>query len=240
MDAPDVPKVLPRGNVKREEFDRQLEEFTAISVAAGRMVPGAINIAVLDEDAPKHTDRDYTWDYLLHCAWAARQIAEYKPKRHADFGSYVYFAALCSAFIPTFEFFDIRPIGVNVPGLGGGAADLMNLPFPDNSIESISCLHVLEHIGLGRYGDTLDPEGDQKAANELMRVLQPGGHLLVVFPMNETPRINFNAHRIMSYGMVRRMFEPMSPFGWHFLYARAEHSEKLAAGDYTGCFDFVK
>jgi len=56
-------------------------------------------------------------------------------------------------------------------------------------------MHVLEHIGLGRYGDPLDPEGDIKAINELIRVVKPGGYLLVAVPVGQA-RICFNAHRV--------------------------------------------
>ena len=66
-------------------------------------------------------------------------------------------------------------------------------------------MHVIEHVGLGRYGDPLDPEGDLKAMAELKRVLAPGGSLLFVAPLGR-PRIMFNAHRIYSYGQIREYF----------------------------------
>jgi hypothetical protein len=59
-------------------------------------------------------------------------------------------------------------------------------------------MHVIEHIGLGRYGEALDPDGDLKAIRELVRVLAAGGNLLVVVPVGR-PRIQFNAHRIYDY-----------------------------------------
>ena len=69
------------------------------------------------------------------------------------------------------------------------------MPFEDRSVSSLSCLHVAEHIGLGRYGDPLDPAGTTKAAAELARVLAPGGQLLFSGPVG-VPRTCFNAHRI--------------------------------------------
>jgi len=44
-------------------------------------------------------------------------------------------------------------------------------------------MNVVEHVGLGRYGEPLDPEGDIKAMRELRRVLAPGGSLLFVVPV---------------------------------------------------------
>ena len=66
-------------------------------------------------------------------------------------------------------------------------------------------MHVAEHIGLGRYGDPLDPDGDLKAMGELKRVLAPGGLLLFVVPVGQ-PRVCFNAHRIYSYGQIVEAF----------------------------------
>jgi len=59
-------------------------------------------------------------------------------------------------------------------------------------------MHVIEHIGLGRYGDPLDPEGDLKALKELIRVLKRGGDLLLVVPVGRK-RVQFNAHRIYDH-----------------------------------------
>ena len=69
-------------------------------------------------------------------------------------------------------------------------------------------MHTIEHIGLGRYGDEIDPEGDIKSINELKRVLKPGGDLLFVTPVG-TPKIEFNAHRIYSYEQIIEYFSPL-------------------------------
>ena len=69
----------------------------------------------------------------------------------------------------------------------------------------MSCLHVAEHIGLGRYGDPLDPAGTRKAAGELQRVLAPGGQLLFSLPVGR-PRVDFNAHRVHDPHRVRALF----------------------------------
>jgi hypothetical protein len=70
-------------------------------------------------------------------------------------------------------------------------------------------MHVVEHIGLGRYGDPLDSEGDLKAINELKRVLAKGGSLLFVVPIGQ-PKIMFNAHRIYSYAQIINYFSEFS------------------------------
>jgi hypothetical protein len=84
----------------------------------------------------------------------------------------------------------------------------MALPFPDQSLWSVSCMHVIEHIGLGRYGDALDPEGDLKAMHQLKRVLHQGGSLLFVVPVGK-PKVHFNAHRIYSYRQISAYFQDL-------------------------------
>jgi len=66
-------------------------------------------------------------------------------------------------------------------------------------------MHVVEHVGLGRYGEPIDPEGDLKAMAELKRVVAPGGTLLFVVPVGK-PKIQFNAHRIYSYAQIIENF----------------------------------
>jgi ubiquinone/menaquinone biosynthesis C-methylase UbiE len=93
--------------------------------------------------------------------------------------------------------------------LSSSTADLTKLPFESESIESLSCMHVIEHIGLGRYNDTIDIDGDKKAALELTRVLEVNGRLIVAIPVGR-PRIQFNAHRIYSHEQVQEMFSGLT------------------------------
>jgi SAM-dependent methyltransferase len=155
-------------------------------------------------DATKTTGFDA--HYVYHTAWAARLLAENAPGFHVDISSYLYFASLVSAFIPV-RFYDYRPAPLNLTNIECGHADVTNLPFSDNSIDSLSCMHVMEHIGLGRYGDPFDPKGDIKGINELKRVVAPGGHLYFVVPIGGKAVLQFNAHRIYTYKQVVEFFD---------------------------------
>ncbi|HRH26090.1 MAG TPA: DUF268 domain-containing protein [Candidatus Paceibacterota bacterium] len=141
--------------------------------------------------------------YVYHTAWAARVVKEINPKFHTDISSSLYFCGVASAFVPI-KFYDYRPAALHLSGLESEHADLMHLPFGNKSINSISCMHTLEHIGLGRYGDPIDPDGDIKAIKELKRVTAQDGNLLLVMPVGK-PRIEYNAHRIYSYEMVKKI-----------------------------------
>lgn len=146
--------------------------------------------------------------YTYHPAWAARVLAQTKPAYHVDISSILSFSTIASAFIPI-KFYDYRPAQLNISNLESGFADLKKLNFQDNSIPSLSCMHTIEHIGLGRYGDEIDPQGDIKSINELKRVLKKNGDLLFVTPVGK-PKIEFNAHRIYSYEQIVEYFSPFS------------------------------
>ena len=146
--------------------------------------------------------------YIYHPAWAARVLAQTKPEFHIDISSTLYFCSIVSAFI-SMKFYDYRPPELLLDNLHVSSADLVNLPFEDGSISSLSCMHVLEHVGLGRYGDSLDPDGDLKAIAELKRVLSLNGNLLIVVPIGGLPKIMFNAHRIYSYEQVVSYFSEL-------------------------------
>ena len=95
---------------------------------------------------------------------------------------------------------------MNLSGLSSEHADLYKLPFEDKSISSLSCMHVVEHIGLGRYGDPMDYDGDLKAISELKRVISSGGNLLFVVPIGKN-KIMYNAHRVYSYAQIVSHFK---------------------------------
>lgn len=161
----------------------------------------------LDRKACLHdrtTKTGFDRHYVYHPAWAARVLAETKPEKHVDISSILSFSAVISAFLPI-EFYDYRPADLALSQLTSRSADLLALPFEANSVTSLSCMHTVEHVGLGRYGDPLDPEGDLKAIAELKRVVAPGGDLLFVVPVGPA-KIQFNAHRIYTYQQIKEAF----------------------------------
>ncbi len=182
-------------------FVRDLARFSSLNRGAAPRFPLAWQTPRIgDNTAGTEFDRHY----IYHPAWAARILAETRPAEHVDISSSLHFCSMVSAFIPI-RFFDYRPAELNLDNLTSEHADLLALPFADMSIRSLSCMHVVEHIGLGRYGDPLDPDGDLKAIAELKRVLAPKGDLLFAIPVGR-PRIMFNAHRIYSYSQIRSYF----------------------------------
>lgn len=142
--------------------------------------------------------------YVYHPSWAARVLARTRPEYHVDISSILSFGSIVSAFIPV-RFYDYRPADLNLENYESGFADLKKLSFETGSIPSISCMHTIEHIGLGRYGDEIDPTGDLKAINELKRVAKRGGDILFVTPVGP-PKIQFNSQRVYAYEQIIEYF----------------------------------
>jgi SAM-dependent methyltransferase len=182
-------------------FYKELDQFKQLDTGKRLSVSKDLYPCLDDRTSITYFEAHYTY----HPAWAARVIKEIMPEKHIDISSALTFCTMLSAFVET-EFYDYRPALLSLDNLTSAEADLTSLHFADNSIESLSCMHTIEHIGLGRYGDRLDPEGDMKAIQELARVCAPGGNLLVVVPVGEQ-KIVFNAHRIYRAASFAEYFE---------------------------------
>lgn len=201
--AKDLTIRFPKKIIRFFEFIKEFFQFRKkndqrFSVSAADIYPCLV-------DKIKQTPFDHHYTY--HPAWAARILAQTKPSYHVDFSSILSFGSIVSAFIPI-KFYDYRPADLRLSNWESGFADLTNLPFETNSQSSISCMHTVEHIGLGRYGDALDAKGDLKAIEELKRIVKPGGDLLFVTPVGRS-RIEFNAHRIYGYQQIIDYFLPL-------------------------------
>lgn len=67
------------------------------------------------------------------------------------------------------------------------------------SFDVIVTFSSVEHAGLGRYGDQLNPWGDRQAVARAWCATKPGGYLVIGVPYG-TDSIEYNAHRI--YGSI--------------------------------------
>jgi len=136
----------------------------------------------------------------------ARKVFSKAPVTHVDVGSRVDgFVAHVAAF-REIRVLDIRPLADNVPNVIFMQADLM-APLPDEFVgccDSLSCLHALEHFGLGRYGDPVDYDGHLRGLDALHPILRSGGTLYLSVPIGPQ-RIEFNAHRVFSVDYLLRL-----------------------------------
>lgn len=195
----------------------------------------------LDDRLPK---TPFDPHYFYQGNWLARRLALAAPARHVDIGSSVLTIGVLSAHVPT-VFVDYRPLAARQSGLIPVGGDIARLPFADASLPSVSCLHVIEHIGLGRYGDPLDAGGARRAATELQRVVAPGGKLYLSTPIGRE-RVCFNAHRVFSVATILTMFSQLRLIAFSYVDDAGRLHENVVADsvpalDYgCGFFEFGK
>lgn len=227
---------MPRYLRELKEY-RQLAAGTPFDVETGRLAP-----ILSDYDAPAGIARGH---YFHQDLWAARRIYANRPTTHVDIGSRIDgFAAHVLTFMPL-TIIDIRPMDSPVAGLTFVKGDATNLgAIADRSIESLSSLHAIEHIGLGRYGDRLDPDGWRRAIQEMTRVLAVGGRLYLSVPIGRQ-RVEFNSHRVFAPATIIAACAPLQLAAFNAVDDRDALHLDARAADYTdanfscGMFEFV-
>lgn len=154
--------------------------------------------------------------------WAADYLYRARVRKHVDVGSSV--AGFVAHLLPFCEvtYVDLRPLSASWPTLHYVVGSIVKLPFADRSVVRVSCLHVLEHVGLGRYGDPVDPGAHRLAAAELRRVLAPAGTLLLSAPVGRE-RLRFDAHRIFDPATIAALFSPLELAEFHLIPDQPDH-----------------
>ncbi len=159
-----------------------------------------------DKFAQNGSFHPYFWQDL----WAAKHIFQRRPHVHCDIGSRVDgFIAHLASFGQKVRLFDIRPMESAIDNVEFVQCDATNLEnIPDGSIESISALCSLEHFGLGRYGDPIDPEACFKCFHSIQKKIQWGGVLYLSVPIGYE-HVEFNAHRVFYAETIVNSFPNM-------------------------------
>ena len=137
----------------------------------------------------------------------AQRIYLHNPRIHVDVGSRVDGFVAHLASFRSIEVFDIRPVSKNIRNIRFQKVDLMGKVIGEfaDYCDSLSCLHALEHFGLGRYGDTVNYDGYLLGLNNLTTILKRQGKLYLSVPIGPQ-RIEFNAHRIFSVSYLLKCF----------------------------------
>ncbi len=178
--------------------------------------------------------------YFFQDCWLAKKIVENKPAHHYDVASNAKSIGLISQFVPV-TMIDIRPLELKLDTLNFIKGSLLELPFPDNSIDSISSICVVEHIGLGRYGDPLDSFGSEKSIVELQRVTRQGGRIYITVPVDSESKICFNAHRTFTPDYIKSLFTNCELQEERYIYGtEMETPYSPEKGFGTGLYSFRK
>jgi hypothetical protein len=143
-------------------------------------------------------------EYFFQDLYVSRKIIESKPEIHYDVGSRVDgFISILSTHLKV-KVLDIRPLDLSINNVSFQQLDIVNLPTKFYGIaNSLSCLHTLEHIGLGRYGDPIGVDDWINALSNLKKLLSKDGMLYISTPIGKE-LVRFNSNRIFSASILCR------------------------------------
>jgi len=142
-------------------------------------------------------------EYFLQDLTVARWIYELGPNKHADVGSRIDGFIGHIASFRDVDVFDIRPITVAIPHVTFLKLDIMNKEDVNSvtqqrgAYDSLSCLHAIEHFGLGRYGDSISTKGYSIGFHNLASMLKMHGLLFLSTPIGKE-RVEFNANWVFN------------------------------------------
>lgn len=142
--------------------------------------------------------------YFMQDIIVAKKIVSYGNRGHFDIGSRIdgFISHLISASVEV-TLLDIRPFPYKIENLNFIQTDATQLSnIEDESIYSLSSLHAIEHFGLGRYGDEIDPDAWIKVLSNMCRVLAPGGRMYISVPVGNSSYLCFDAHRVYSFNLI--------------------------------------
>lgn len=193
----------------------------------------------------RSTTTPIDYNYFYQDTWAAGQVFSHDPQEHVDIGSTALLVGILAQRVRVISV-DIRPLTVRLPGLETRVGSIVDLPFDCDSVHSLSSLCVIEHIGLGRYGDPLDAHGSLRALAEIQRVLAPGGRAYLSLPVGPRDRTRFNAHRIFDWTTIASLMPELELEEERFILGD-RLVERTALADHVwtsamvvGCFAFRK
>jgi hypothetical protein len=146
--------------------------------------------------------------YFFQDLYVAQRIYQNNPVKHIDIGSRIDGFVAHVASYRQIDIYDIRPIKESIPNVQFKQCDLMNLGEEySECTDSISCLHALEHFGLGRYGDPICYEGYLLGFMNIYKMLKKTGKFYFSVPMGKQ-RTEFHAHRVFSIKYLLEMITP--------------------------------
>ncbi len=163
----------------------------------GKITKSHMILSDYSDNAGSHKGHYFHQDLLV-----AKFIYEENPKRHIDIASRIDGFVAHVASYRKIEVFDIRPIPKSEhENIIFRQVDLMEQQELGNA-DSVSCLHAIEHFGLGRYSDKIDIEGHNKGIANLVKLVSKGGRLYISFPIGKRDEVHFNAHRVFNLNSI--------------------------------------
>lgn len=196
-----------RGIWKNTFFEKDMKEYSALNTRENFEIDKENLWPIMGD---KYADAGAMGNYFWQDLWAAKHIISEGILEHFDIGSRIdgFIAHLLAAGIKM-NMIDIRPFPSEVENLYTIVDDATMLNnIEDDSLESLSALCSLEHFGLGRYGDPVDPEACFKCFAAIQRKMKVGGRVYISVPIGKE-RVEFNAHRVFYASTIIEAFSDM-------------------------------
>jgi SAM-dependent methyltransferase len=186
-------------------FLKDYQEFRRQAKQSGMIFPFAKFYPCMEDRYQK--SGIVSGHYFHQDLLVANKIFINKPDKHVDIGSRVDGFVAHVASFRHIEVFDIRELAVEIQNIEFRCLDIMDKYFAlRDYCDSVSCLHALEHFGLGRYGDKVDYNGHLSGWENMYKMLKKGGKFYFSVPIGKQ-RIEFNAHRVFSLEYLINMID---------------------------------
>jgi hypothetical protein len=191
------PKKMLRGFLNLNKFYKDYKKYK-------ENYKGKINIQPCLHDWYESAG-DISSEYFIQDLHVAQLILNEDPIKHVDVGSRIDGFVANIASSREIEIFDIRTINKTFKNIVYRQCDII---IGDskyiNYTKSLSCLHSLEHFGLGRYGDPINPNGYISSFENLTKMLQLDGLFYLSVPLG-LELVEFNANRIFSLTTIMKL-----------------------------------
>lgn len=167
----------------------------------------------------KYADMGTVDNSFWESVWVASRIRENMPAQHFDIGSRLngFLSIIIAMGIPL-KVIDVRPFPIQIEEMETIVDDATELKeFANDSIESLSAVSSLEHFGLGRYGDAIDPEACFRCFHNIQKKMRGGGKLYITVPIGRE-RCCFNAHRVFNPRTILNEFDEMKLIEFSYIF----------------------
>ncbi len=215
-----------RHGMSRRHFREDLRKYQALNDRPEFLINKRNNMPMLLDY--RDNAGNVGGHYFFQDIYIARKILQERKSVHYDIGSRVdgFIGHLLSAG-QRVVLLDIRPLNIEIDGLEFKQTDATSLKeIEDGSIESISSLHAIEHFGLGRYGDEINPNAWREALSAIETKIKPkGGKLYLSVPVGKEQKLCFNAHRIYNPKTIVDALPNMKLISWAYI-----HDNKIYEG----------
>lgn len=192
-------KKLIKGLIHTPRYILEYLKFSATKNQDFKTIKLTPYLFDFQEKAGNNSGHYYHQDYLI-----AKKLFLKNPSNHLDIGGRIDGFVSCVSIFRSLDVLDIRELRNFNPNINFIKMDIIN-DEPKKQYDSLTCLHTIEHFGLGRYNDPIDFSGHIKGLNNINKLLKKGGTFYFSTPISKLNRIEFNGQRVFSLLYLKKI-----------------------------------